>query len=113
MTLPQTLFELASSSPKPAHLADAALVLIDYQNEYLAGPLALPAAAAAIDRAVELLTAARRAKALIVHVAHKGAPGGMFDRDAHRGAIIDALAPREGEVVLEKPRPNSFSGTML
>jgi nicotinamidase-related amidase len=110
---PKTLFALAGRAPSPARLAEAALVLIDYQNEYLAGPLALAGAAEAVERAAELLAAARAAGTRIVHVAHRGAPGGLFDRADERGAFIRALTPQAGEAVVEKPRPNAFSGTNL
>ena len=40
-----TLLELAGVISAPPSLAEAMLVLIDYQNEYLEGPLALPDAA--------------------------------------------------------------------
>ena len=110
---PATLFALAGRVPTPARLTEATLVLIDYQNEYLSGPLALEGAAAAVERAAELVAAAREAGARIVHVAHRGAPGGLFDRAAERGAFIAALAPQPGEAVVEKPRPNAFSGTNL
>jgi nicotinamidase-related amidase len=113
MSTPTTLFALAGRIPAPPRLADATLVLIDYQNEYLEGPIALPAARAAVDRAADLLARARAAGARIIHVAHKGPPGSLFDRAGARGAIIDALAPRDGETVIEKPRPNAFSGTEL
>lgn len=110
---PATLFTLAGIAPAPARLADATLILIDYQNEYLAGPLRLVDPEAAIEKARDLLTAARAAGARIVHIAHRGAAGGLFDRAEHRGAIVDALAPMPGETVIEKPRPNAFSGTNL
>ncbi len=113
MTEPTTLFALAGRTPAPSPLSGSCLVLIDYQNEYLSGPLALTGAEAAVARAADLLTRARAAGARIVHVAHKGAPGSLFDRTGHRGAIIDALEPAEGEAVVEKPRPNAFSGTGL
>ncbi|WP_160121306.1 cysteine hydrolase family protein [Rhodovarius lipocyclicus] len=108
-----TLFELAGRIPTPPPLAEASLILIDYQNEYLEGPLALTGAAQAVERAKTLLAAARAAGARIVHVAHKGGPGGPFDRAAHRGAFIAGLEPAPGEAVVEKPRPNAFSGTPL
>ena len=47
------------------------------------------------------------------HVAHKGKAGSLFDRDAARGAIVEAVAPREGEPVVEKGLPNAFAGTDL
>jgi len=113
MAEPKTLLELAGADLRPAKMSDAALVLVDYQNEYLSGALALPDAAQAIQRAVSLLTAARKAGAPIIHIAHKGRSGGLFDRDAERGQIAAALAPQPGEAVIEKSLPNSFAGTDL
>lgn len=113
MTAPKTLLELAGRTPVPPKLAESILILIDIQNEYVEGPIALPSAQPAIARAADLLARARKAGARIVHVAHKGGKGGLFDREAHRGAIVDAVAPIAGETVIEKPRPNSFSGTDL
>jgi nicotinamidase-related amidase len=113
MSEPKTLLALAGREPVPPGLAGATLVLIDYQNEYLEGPIALPSAAEAVERAAQLLQRARAAGATIIHVAHKGGSGGMFDRGARRGQIIDALAPVAAETIVEKPRPNSFSGTSL
>lgn len=113
MTTPKTLLELAGRKPVPPKLGDSILILIDIQNEYLDGPIALPGANAAVAQAADLLARARKAGAKIIHVAHKGGKGSLFDREAHRGAIVDAVAPVTGEAVVEKPRPNSFSGTNL
>ena len=52
MTTAKTLLQLAGADLNPPRLGDAALVLIDIQNEYLAGPLALPDAKPAIVRAL-------------------------------------------------------------
>lgn len=113
MTAPKTLLELSGADLTPPRLAEACLVLIDLQNEYTAGPLALPGAEAAIANAARLLARARQNGAAIIHVAHKGKAGGLFDRTAARGAIVDRLAPRDGEPVIEKPLPNAFAGTDL
>ncbi|MDK1378505.1 MULTISPECIES: cysteine hydrolase family protein [unclassified Sinorhizobium] len=112
-TSPFTLFSLAGREPAPPALGETTLILIDYQNEYLSGPLTLVDAEAAVGRAGVLLAAARQAGAKIIHVAHKGAAGGPFDRAAERGAFIDALKPLLTEAIVEKPRPNAFSGTSL
>ncbi|MBP1887509.1 cysteine hydrolase family protein [Sinorhizobium mexicanum] len=112
-TSPFTLFSLAGREPVPPALGEATLILIDYQNEYLSGPLTLVAAEAAVGHAGVLLAAARQAGAKIIHVAHKGAAGGPFDRAAERGAFIDTLKPLPSEAIVEKPRPNAFSGTGL
>jgi nicotinamidase-related amidase len=113
MPEPKTLLELAGADLKPARVSNATLLLIDYQNEYTAGPLSLPGASPAVQRAALLLGRARDAGSPIVHVVHKGRPGGLFDRDAVRGQIIAALAPRHGEAVIEKGLPNAFAGTGL
>lgn len=113
MNGPKTLFALAGREPRPPRLAEAILILIDYQNEYLAGPLALVGAETAVGQAARLLQAARRAGGRVIHVAHKGAPGGAFDRSQPRGAIVEALAPLAGEPIVEKVRPNAFSDTGL
>lgn len=113
MTAAKTLMQLAGIDLTPPRLGDSCLVLIDIQNEYLAGPLALPDASPAIVRATALLGRARDSGAVIIHIAHKGTPGSLFDRAAERGAIVAPLAPRPGEIVIEKQLPNAFAGTEL
>ncbi|MDU6835385.1 MAG: cysteine hydrolase, partial [Bradyrhizobium sp.] len=44
MTAPKTLLELAGADLSLPSLAESCLVLIDIQNEYRDGPLALPGA---------------------------------------------------------------------
>ncbi|MCK1744892.1 cysteine hydrolase [Bradyrhizobium sp. 139] len=113
MTAPKTLLELSGADLNPPKLTEACLVLIDIQNEYLAGPLALPDAEPAIAVAARLLARARRCGAAIFHIAHKGRAGGLFDREAERGAIVASLMPLANELVIEKALPNSFAGTDL
>ena len=98
MTTAKTLLQLAGADLNPPRLGEAALVLIDIQNEYLAGPLALPDARSAIARATALLARARESGAAIIHIAHRGKPGSLFDRSAERGAIVAELTPRAGEL---------------
>jgi nicotinamidase-related amidase len=113
MTAAKTLLELAGADLGLPRLRDACLVLIDLQYEYLAGPIALPDARRAIANAARLLARARAAGTSIFHIAHKGRPGGLFDRAAERGAIVTELAPLPGEPVIEKSLPNAFAGTDL
>jgi len=110
---PRTLLSLAGHEPSVPSLADSALVLIDYQNEYLKGPLELPDAAPAIAAAERVLMAARVKGTRIFHVLQKGSAGGLFDRSGWGGAPIEQLAPFPGEAVIEKPRPSSFFETDL
>lgn len=113
MTEAKTLLELAGADLTPAAVSDATLLLIDLQNEYKSGPIAVRDAKAAIDTAARLLAAAREHGAPVIHIAHKGRPGSLFDREAERGRIVDELAPHDGEVVVEKTLPNAFAGTDL
>jgi nicotinamidase-related amidase len=113
MTAPKTLLELSGADLNPPKLSESCLVLIDIQNEYRAGPLALPDAEPAIAVAAKLLARARKSGAAIFHIAHKGRAGSLFDRAADRGAIVTELAPLAGELVIEKELPNAFAGTDL
>ena len=113
MTAPKTLLELSGADLKPPRLAGAALVLIDLQNEYIAGPLALPDAKQRDCQRRPAAGTGKRGRHAIFHIAHKGRPGGLFDRTAERGAIVSALAPLAGEPVIEKGLPNAFAGTDL
>lgn len=113
MNRPATLYDLAGVKPVPGRFPSAALVLIDMQNEYLSGPLELPDAEDAVANAANLLAAARATGARVIHVAHRGRPGGPFDPEATCGMIVDALAPVHDEAIVWKPRPNAFSGTNL
>lgn len=108
-----TLNEIFGRKVAPARLGAAPLVLIDCQNDYLAGPLALVGVEAAVAAAGRLLDAARARGSKVIHVVQKGAAGSLFDLDARGGAIIDRLVPRAGEAVVVKVRPNGFSGTTL
>ena len=111
MSEPTTLLKLAGADLTPARVSDASLVFIDYQNEYLSGPLALTGAVDALSEAAQLLQAARAASAPIFHVAHRGCPGGLFDRDGKRGQIIPQVTPLEAEPIIEKGLPNSFANS--
>ncbi|QKV20425.1 cysteine hydrolase family protein [Oricola thermophila] len=113
MNHPKTLLEMAGADLAPARLDEACLVLIDCQNEYLEGPLALPGVAPAIEASERLLARARASRTPVFHVAHCGGKDGPFDRDAWRGAFIDGIGPLPGETVIEKARPNSFADTGL
>jgi nicotinamidase-related amidase len=113
VTTPQTLLEMSNRVPALPALRDATILLIDLQEEYRSGALRLDGIDAAIGRAAELLGRARVAGARIVHVAHAGAAGAMFDRTAPRGQIVVELAPLAGEAVVEKTLPCAFTGTTL
>ena len=113
MTQARTLLQLAGADLNPAKISEASLVLIDLQNEYLAGPISLPGAEAAMANSARLLASARAAGSPVFHVLHRGKAGGLFDRNAERGAIAASVAPLASEPVIEKELPNAFAGTDL
>jgi nicotinamidase-related amidase len=110
---PKTLLEMAGADLTPPPLAEAVLVLIDCQNEYVTGALPLEGVEAALERLAALLVRARAAGTPVVHIQHRGRAGGAFDLDQPRGAIHEAVAPLGGEIVIAKGLPNSFAGTSL
>ncbi|MFX9065636.1 isochorismatase family protein, partial [Acinetobacter baumannii] len=83
------------------------------QGEYQTGRLPLPGVEAAAAEIGRLQAAARNAGAPVIHVAHKGTAGGLFDREGPGGAFLEGIGPTPGEAVVEKRLPNSFAGTTL
>ena len=100
--------------PSTASTTDSALVIIDAQNEYAKGKLAVSNADASRKVIASLLERYRAAKAPVVHVVHdtpEGAP--VFTPGTELAAEFDELKPRDGEAVVHKQFPGSFTGTEL
>ena len=110
---PKTLLQMAGAPLDPSPLSESTLLIIDAQNEYRSGALPLTGVDAAVEEIAALLTRARAAGAPIVHVQHRGRPGGAFDLEAERGRIMREVAPESGEPVVTKPLPNAFAETDL
>ncbi|WP_454791323.1 cysteine hydrolase family protein [Mycolicibacterium lutetiense] len=108
-----TLRELASLPAAPARLADSTLILIDCQNTYTQGIMELEGVQAALGQTAHLLDRARSAGIPIIHIQHSDGPGSLYDIEGESGAIVAAVAPREGEPVVVKQFPNSFVHTDL
>jgi nicotinamidase-related amidase len=93
-----------------------ALLIIDIQRDYFPGgayPLVEPEAAAGAARRV--LDRFRDSGEPVVHLKHVwDAPDAPFMRPGTPGIEIhDAVAPADGEPVIEKTEPNGFLGTPL
>jgi len=110
---PKTLLQMAGAPLDPSPLSEATLLIIDAQNEYRTGALPLTGVDAAVSEIAALLARARAAGAPVVHVQHRGRPGGAFDLEAERGRIMQEVAPESGEPVVQKPLPNAFADTDL
>lgn len=113
MSEPVTLRQLSGRSAEPAPLSEAVLILVDAQNTYRVGVMALAGIEPALDEAARLLARARALKVPVIHIQHDAGPGSPFDIRVELGAIADKVAPQEGEPVLVKQYPNSFVGTDL
>ncbi|MEU9377523.1 isochorismatase family protein [Streptomyces sp. NPDC048255] len=89
-------------------LGGATLIMIDFQNTYRTGVMALDGAEPALAAGARLLAAARAAGTPVVHVVDAG-----YDISSELGAISPEVAPAEGEPVVVKHVPNAFHGTDL
>lgn len=108
-----TLRSVFGLGDHPAGLADATLVMIDFQNTYRTGVMRLEGANAALAAGARLLAAARKAGTPIVHVVNDGGEGTAYDIRTDLGAIIPDVAPIDGEPVVVKQVPNAFHDTVL
>jgi nicotinamidase-related amidase len=114
MMQPKTLLDFAGVSLPTGRFEDAALLVIDHQQEYVAGKLPLHGIAAAVDAIARLQAAARKVGAPIVHVAQNGRPGSaLFDPDGPMSHFIARVAPAADEATVIKSLPNAFAKTDL
>ncbi|MFJ3586015.1 isochorismatase family protein [Streptomyces sp. NPDC090127] len=112
-TASTTLRELNGFDETPASLAEATLILVDYQNTYTRGVMELDGWQPALDAAAALLARAREAGVTVIHVVNDGGEGTAYDIRVDIGAIHPSVAPVEGEAVVVKGVPNAFVGTDL
>jgi nicotinamidase-related amidase len=108
-----TLREISALPSAPPSLAESVLVIVDAQNTYRSGVMALSGVEAALDECASALHRARSLGIPIVHVQHDSGPGSPYDVAAPIGAIVDRVAPRDGESLIVKNYPNAFIGTDL
>jgi nicotinamidase-related amidase len=109
----KTLLQMAGANLSPAKLGEAALVIVDAQNEYVTGKLPLDGVSVALDNIATLLKAARASGTPVIHVVHRGRPGGLFDPESEAFKIAPQAASLAGETIVEKTLPNSFAKTNL
>ncbi|MBO3275636.1 cysteine hydrolase family protein [Pseudomonas schmalbachii] len=113
MPQPLSLLQITGRGYPPATLRQSTLLIIDAQEEYRSGVLALPGLEPAVAQIRLLLEAARNHGTPIIHVHHLGVHGGLLDPQGVRGQFLPELAPLPGEPVVDKRMPNAFSGTDL
>ncbi|KAH7394683.1 Isochorismatase-like protein [Pyrenochaeta sp. MPI-SDFR-AT-0127] len=109
-----TFRQLLGVPPSTASPSDSALVVIDAQNEYISGALAVTNAAASGKVIASLLERYRAAHGKIVHILHKvpeGAP--IFTPGTALAEEFQYLKAKDGEEVIWKLHPGSFADTSL
>lgn len=95
-------------------MAKRAVVVIDLQNEYLAGgKLPLHEVEAAVEKAVRVIENARSRGDKVIHIRHEQPGGPIFIAGSDGVEFISSVVPLPGETVITKNYPNSFRGTAL
>ena len=105
---------LVGVQPSTASTKDSTLIIIDAQNEYAEGKLAVSNAASSRKAIASLLQKYRDANGKIVHVTHvvpDGAP--VFTPNTALAEEFEELTPRQGEKVVKKMYPSAFAETDL
>ncbi|WP_350561778.1 cysteine hydrolase family protein [Psychrobacter sp. CAL346-MNA-CIBAN-0220] len=113
MSVPSTLLELAGGQFDTLDWSNCAVVLIDFQNEYVDGAMPLgDAGSKATANARLLLDKARNEDIPVFHVAHHGNEN-IFDPSSSNVAIVNSLQPINDEKTITKMHPNAFHDTPL
>lgn len=112
VTLRQMAGMPAAQAPHPAHTA---LLLIDFQREYVDGALPLPDVAHAACQASELVAAAERVGVPVIHVHHEAASAlaPAFAPGSPGAQAMSELPVASGHHRIVKQWPSSFKGTPL
>lgn len=102
MTASRTLRHIVGLDDRPSRIADATPVMIDSQNAYRTGVMALDGAEPALAPGAHF--APRAASAQVVNNGN-GSEGTPYDIRAETGATGAEAAPIEGEPVVVKQFP--------
>ncbi len=90
-----------------------ALLVVDVQSAFVSGGEAVPDAARVLDRTRDLLSRARAAGALVVHLQNDGAPGTVDEPHTPGWELHLPVAPGPRETVVRKTDDDGFEDTRL
>jgi len=110
-----TLRSIAGLQPaQNIDAAHAALVLIDFQNEYFTGRLPIPDGLAALNHAAQLVKLADAHGIPVYHVQHlNGVNAPVFARGSQMAEIHAGLTPARQHYVVQKTTVSTFASTDL
>jgi len=110
----KSFHELVGVGPSNASTKDSVLIIIDAQNEYADGLLKTENVASTRKAIATLLEKYRGVDGSIVHVVHQAPDGApVFTPGTELAEEFSELAPKEGEKLITKLHPGSFTGTDL
>ena len=89
------------------------LLVIDLQRGMFTASQPAHDGDAVLSRAADLLARARARRVPVLHVQHDGGPGDDLERLTRGWEIHPAVAPQDGEPVIEKAQCSAFHGTDL
>lgn len=112
---PASLLEISGAKWPAAKLTNAVLIIIDAQREYGSeGKLPLVGIDQAVTEIATLLARAREAHTPVIHILQLNPkPRPLFTEGTPMAAEFAELQPKEGELVIYKTMPSSFTRTTL
>jgi len=105
---------ILGATPSTPSTSDSVLIVIDAQNEYMNGKLAIKNLPHSLHKIAGLLQTYRSAGGDIIHVVHNtpdGAP--VFTPNTELSQIMDIVKPVSNEIVINKTAPSAFTKTDL
>jgi len=113
--VPADELDIPDENDSEAERNEAALLLIDIQNDYFEeGSHALYNPLEALSNAEDILSRFRDEGHLVIHVQHlNNAGAGFFEEGTWGAEIHENLTPLENEILVVKRVVSSFSGTDL
>ncbi|BFZ63320.1 hypothetical protein YB2330_004442 [Saitoella coloradoensis] len=106
--------QILGASPSTVNISTSALLIIDAQNEYAEGKLKIHDIESSRPKIKELLEKYRAEGGAVVHITHvtpEGAP--VFTQGTGLEEEFEELKPRDGEHIIKKQAPSSFTNTTL
>jgi len=97
----------------PPKWSESVLLVIDAQNAYANGLLALPHLAESQQHVCDTLAKARAHNTPVIHIWHKGPSGSPFDPTSVGFAPLPGTEPLSGEAIVCKTMADGFAGTEL
>jgi nicotinamidase-related amidase len=106
--------QILGATPSTASPSDSALIIIDAQNEYAEGKLAVTNVDSSRKAIADLLSRYRDAGGKIVHVTHTAPDGApIFTPGTKLAEEFEELKPKDGEKHIAKIHPSAFADTNL